>query len=123
MSEKYRPSNGTEGDYFMSQFCFRCTKEDGCEIVGKALVFNEDEPHYPDEWTWDGDGKPTCTAFQKEGQPVKTANPPNYPEAIRRALGELQPLVTGAPMRGPRVERHIVNAIAILRCELIKGRE
>lgn len=69
MPEKYRPANGSEGDWFMSQFCYRCTKdlhapiEGGCPIVVLTLCLGTDDPKYPPEWTYDADGRPTCTAF------------------------------------------------------------
>ena len=28
MTEKYRPSNGAEGDYFMAEWCEQCEKDD-----------------------------------------------------------------------------------------------
>lgn len=62
---KYRPSNGTDGDCFMSQFCSHCTKdteENPCEILGRSLAYSIDDPSYPTEWIEDERG-PRCTAF------------------------------------------------------------
>lgn len=66
----YRPSNGTEGDIFMSRFCFECTRcnmeEDAagppCGILGRALGYSLGDPEYPAEWIQDDHG-PRCTAL------------------------------------------------------------
>lgn len=67
----YRPCNGSEGEWFMGQWCARCildaygTDDDEdpsaptCEILGNALAGLE-----PDEWIYGRDGNPRCTAFQ-----------------------------------------------------------
>ena len=72
----YRPSNGTEGDYFEAEFCDRCSKDDGvspfnepgtCIIRCNAFVFGIDEPEYPrDTWVY-FNGRPTCLAFVERG--------------------------------------------------------
>lgn len=73
MSERYRPSNGTEGDCFMSQWCAECIHHDfddleaePCEILGRVFAFDVDHEHYPDEWTYNDAGKPICTEFSYE---------------------------------------------------------
>lgn len=76
MAEKYRPSNGTEGDAFMTEFCYRCERDrahqesggeqDGCPIIANSLAFSIDEPGYPGEWIVDVSG-PKCTAFIPSG--------------------------------------------------------
>lgn len=65
MAEKYRPSNGTEGDWFMSQFCDRCAKDteaSPCPIIAATMALDVDDPDYPEEWIEDDSG-PRCTAF------------------------------------------------------------
>ena len=67
--QKYRPANGSEGDYFMSKWCDRCSKDDMennvmCPIIGQTMAFDVDEPGYPKEWQYGEDGKPLCTAFE-----------------------------------------------------------
>lgn len=71
MSEKYRPSNGTEGMLFMSNFCDNCKHmpidpdaPDQCEIQLYAMAFGINKPEYPKEWIYK-DGEPTCTAFKR----------------------------------------------------------
>lgn len=69
----YRPSNGTEGDGFMSRHCYQCKHDDGgigervCEIIGNTMAYDIDEPEYPTEWRYGEDGRPTCTKFEPEG--------------------------------------------------------
>lgn len=73
-SIKYRPSNGTEGAIFMSQYCFTCKKcgmdEDSdippCQILGRTFGYSIDEPEYPSEWTYNDQGDPICSAYVNE---------------------------------------------------------
>lgn len=82
--KKYRPSNGTEGMIFQSQFCDRCkrdaefqkTQVGGCGILARTLGYGIDDPEYPEEWIWNPDKclenglefgtefSPRCTAFE-----------------------------------------------------------
>lgn len=63
----YRPSNGTEGDIFMDEWCFECarngTDDNPCKIQCRALAHSIDEPEYPAEWRYGNNGEPMCTAF------------------------------------------------------------
>lgn len=65
--EKYRPSNGSEGRYFMSIFCENCKKDENhdCPIIVESMVNDLEDPDYPSEWCYDDKGKPTCTAFEE----------------------------------------------------------
>lgn len=66
MTERpYRPSNGTEGEMFMSAWCERCVKDvrHKCPILACTMAFDLSDPEYPKEWIERG-GIPTCTAFQ-----------------------------------------------------------
>ena len=64
----YRPSNGEEGDRFMSAYCTDCVLcgEEGCEKGLDSASFWCDigEEGYPAEWQYGPDGQPTCTAFE-----------------------------------------------------------
>lgn len=82
MSEirKYRPSNGTEGDWFMGLWCAKCERDkatragdftNGCEIIVRTMAHSIDEPEYPSEWQHRDNG-PICTAFQPEGGEPQT---------------------------------------------------
>lgn len=83
--QRYRPSNGTEGDGFIAAFCYKCGRDkalsegepleecdDGerCEIVGRTFLYDTSAPEYPVEWTFDKHGRPCCTAFVAKGQPI-----------------------------------------------------
>lgn len=67
--EKYRPSNGTEGEGFIGKWCANCRAESfdldddlHCEILGNTMIYADDDPKYPCEWIIDKSG-PRCTAF------------------------------------------------------------
>ena len=68
MSRPYKPSSGTEGTMFDSEWCAKCQKDytyrrtgkgPGCGIIVHAL--SEDAP--PKEWVED-EGGPRCLSFQ-----------------------------------------------------------
>ncbi len=65
---KYRPANGSEGDYFMERFCNQCVHENQeedkcCHILTATEIFGEDDKYYPEQWQYGADGKPLCTKF------------------------------------------------------------
>ena len=73
--EPYRPSNGTEGEYFMSEYCYRCQHDvpyqenpdagGGCEILMRTMAYGIKDPEYPgDTWVY-FNGRPTCLAFRE----------------------------------------------------------
>src|SRR5690606_777867 len=72
MTEKYRPSNGTEGMSFIDAWCDRCKRAaafpagtgDSCPIAAGTFGFDVGDPKYPSEWTYDAEGEPICTAFE-----------------------------------------------------------
>ncbi|MBI3771432.1 MAG: hypothetical protein HY272_01815 [Gammaproteobacteria bacterium] len=78
MSEEYRPSNGTEGECFIAAWCDHCERDkayrdgygDGCPIVSATFIYNVNNPEYPNEWTYDANGKPCCTAFVPVGEVI-----------------------------------------------------
>ncbi|MEI6155333.1 MAG: hypothetical protein WCQ90_14740 [Deltaproteobacteria bacterium] len=39
--------------------------ENGCKVLAATLSYLVTSPSYPDEWTYDEDGKPICTKFKK----------------------------------------------------------
>ena len=83
MSRLYRPSNGTEGECFTSEWCERCSRDaafrenpdsgDGCPIVASTMIYDITDDEYPIEWIEDDDGgNPRCTAFTDDpSQPVR----------------------------------------------------
>lgn len=67
----YRPSNGTEDEFFQSNWCHRCERDRRqdrpCRILGDTFFLDVDDPGYPPEWVQDAEGwpgNPRCTAFQ-----------------------------------------------------------
>ncbi len=64
--EKYRPSNGTEGDCFRAQWCDKCAKDANhdCRILARTLAFSEEDDRYPKEWVYNDVDEPCCTAFE-----------------------------------------------------------
>lgn len=72
--KRYRPSNGTEGEYFMEDFCYNCihekwthTQNDAdkkCDILSRTLIYDTEDPEYPEEWQYDDAGNPTCTSHK-----------------------------------------------------------
>jgi len=101
----YQPSNGTEGSYFMEDFCFHCIHcdpdpegEKQCEILCDTMVFNIGDKEYPKEWIYDSLGKPTCTAYVnwnwgEDGDPDDPDNPkaPIVPDPNQKDMFPLYP--------------------------------
>lgn len=67
----YRPSNGTEGMDFMESWCANCQHDERedkpCQILGRTLAFQIDDPRYPTEWIETESG-PKCTAYKEIGK-------------------------------------------------------
>ena len=86
--KKYRPSNGTEGDCFMSKHCYQCihdnpdctAKAPRCDIMTLTMCLDLNDKDYPKEWIYGEDDKPKCTKFVKwdwgnDGNPDDPENP------------------------------------------------
>lgn len=96
MKHSYRPSNGTEGMIFTSEYCDHCIHENSekgkhCKIYTATLFFAPYEPEYPIEWRYNSLGHPTCTAYVnwnwgENGDPDDPDNPwaPTPPPDIRQ---------------------------------------
>ena len=82
----YRPSNGTEGDAFISSWCGQCARDKSisegieldecddnelCSIIADTMAYSIDDPEYPKEWIIKN-GEPCCTAFIESGQAIPT---------------------------------------------------
>ena len=68
--KKYQPSNGTEGEIFMDQFCCKCIKFpespdaiNQCQILAKTFYLRVTDKDYPHQWQYKDD-TPVCTAFK-----------------------------------------------------------
>jgi hypothetical protein len=82
--QKYQPSNGTEGECFISNWCGNCARDkpmsegkpfeecddnELCDILSRSY-HNINDPDYPTEWQYGSDGQPRCHAFVEVGQPI-----------------------------------------------------
>lgn len=71
----YRPSNGTEGDIWESNYCHKCAHEKyahtmddddrKCEIYSNMLIYNINETEYPKEIKYNAEGMPHCANWKK----------------------------------------------------------
>lgn len=78
IQRNYRPSNGTEGEYFRAQTCYRCVKDhdwhgpdqdggDSCPILMSAIAGEFSYPNElgPPEWSYDDErGRYECAGFE-----------------------------------------------------------
>jgi hypothetical protein len=94
----YRPSNGTQGESFICDWCGTCARDTAmnqgrpldeadddnrCGILGATFAYDQDHPNYPREWCYAPDGHPQCTAHIPVGQPVP---PPRCPHTLELPL-------------------------------------
>ncbi|MBS0367598.1 MAG: hypothetical protein JSS57_00190 [Proteobacteria bacterium] len=75
--EKYRPSNGTEGEIFIGSWCGLCAVDmRSCKIVEATFNYEEDAAEYPAEWKIGVNGQPLCAAYRNAlDEPVKPRCP------------------------------------------------
>lgn len=88
-NKPYRPSNGTEGEIFMGAYCEKCAKQsedNPCPIAGAAFFNDIDADDYPEEWTHDAEGWPTCTAFELPSSEPRP--PPRCKQTIEMDFGD-----------------------------------
>ena len=69
--KKWRPSNGTEGEIFIEEYCHNCICDDPenelyCSIIAQSMAYDIDEEQYPSEWQIGKDGQPTCTNYKQK---------------------------------------------------------
>ena len=69
--KKWRPSNGTEGQIFMEEYCYNCIHDDPdnrvyCNIIAESMAYETDDPQYPKEWQIGKDGQPICTNYKQK---------------------------------------------------------
>ncbi|WP_417216540.1 hypothetical protein [Alcanivorax sp.] len=71
--EKWRPSNGTEGEMFIASQCDGCKRWNGgdCKILLKTMFFDVEDEDYPPEWCYGDDGQPKCAAFREKSPKQK----------------------------------------------------
>lgn len=101
-NKKYRPSNGTEGEYFMESHCYQCIHDNGndkiCDILMRSMFCGIEDKEYPEEWTYDESGKATCTAWKKwdwgrDGDPNDPDNPNYRPPDIDNPAQLMMPFI------------------------------
>jgi len=71
VGEPYQPSNGSEGEMFMRDWCAKCSRDNfnpdtgdgGCVIITLTMALDVGNPEYPREWQYSAEGQPICTAF------------------------------------------------------------
>lgn len=63
---KYRPSNGSEGEWFFRDWCDQCAAYNICKIWPATMAYGTDHPKYPKQWIYDKDDVPTCTSFSEK---------------------------------------------------------
>lgn len=92
-NELYRPSNGSEGEWFINEYCMHCMHCDPdphglkqCQILCASLCYSVNEEGYPKEWVYDDHEEPKCTKWkhwdwEKWGNPDDPDNP-NAPIAV-----------------------------------------
>lgn len=82
--EKWRPSNGTEGECFFAAWCCQCQRDkamregadfdecddEQCNLIARSFAHDVDDAEYPTEWQYGKDGQPCCTAFIPAGAEI-----------------------------------------------------
>ena len=67
----------------MSEHCMRCARDPayrdesdwcGCQILGRSLLYQVEDPEYPRELIIDEQKGPICTAFVPEGEQIPELN-------------------------------------------------
>jgi hypothetical protein len=85
----YRPSNGSEGDYFQENHCSTCHHNDddnGCPIFNGSLMRDIGEPGYPSQWVHGEDGWGKCLAFYADPELVRAREKMLRERALYREL-------------------------------------
>lgn len=69
---KFQPSNHTVGAAFIADWCGTCQhgQYEPCDIAARTMWLKVEDPEYPEEWQYDAEGDPVCTAHTENGQPV-----------------------------------------------------
>lgn len=81
----YRPSNGTDGDWFQDDWCSKCHFEHGkkqCKTLNLTMFFDTNDKEYPKEWVYK-DGNPVCLKYRPYKPPCLKAD---YQDDKQRGL-------------------------------------
>lgn len=115
--EKYRPSNGTEGECFMEHHCYHCIHDNGkdkiCDILTRSMCCDKTDKEYPEEWTYEESGRATCTSWKKwdwgrDGDPNDPDNPNYRPPDLDNPNQLLFPFLFDE-LKIPKVKEIIIN--------------
>lgn len=72
---KFRPSNHSQGDAFISDWCGSCRAgqpgEEPCGILARTMWLKLEDPDYPAEWRIDPELGAICTAHDDINEPPK----------------------------------------------------
>lgn len=77
--KRYEPSNGTEGEIFMDEWCRTCQRDrsmregldiEDCDETELCRIIAASFQGEATEWVYGNDGQPMCTAYVPAGQPV-----------------------------------------------------
>jgi len=77
--QRYEPSNGTEGEIFMSEWCRQCARdramregepETECDDDELCTIIAANFAGEAKEWVYGTDGQPMCTAFVKASSEI-----------------------------------------------------
>ena len=56
--KNYTPSNSTDGEMFMCEYCYKCYKYKQCTILTSAFFGKQVK-----QWIYDENESPICTSF------------------------------------------------------------
>lgn len=77
--QRYEPSNGTEGDFFMDKWCRTCQRDramregldiDDCDDNELCPIVAASYRGEAEEWVYGKDGQPMCTAYVPAGDQI-----------------------------------------------------
>lgn len=90
MIKKFVPCNGTHGDFFMSEFCYTCSKwsissdaKTQCDIWIRTQLFDVEEKEYPLQWRYIDD-IPVCTAYKNRDKHNEERRNKIRPKSIKK---------------------------------------
>lgn len=94
-NELWQPSNGTIGEIFMADHCYKCAKfphspdaKNQCRIVLLSMAFSIEDKEYPREWCY-VDGEPTCTAFKDRDEYNAERRLKRKPQSIKISADDM----------------------------------
>jgi len=77
--QQYTPSNGTEGEVFLDEWCRNCARDksmregaplEDCDDNERCDIIAASYRGEAKEWVYGSDGQPKCTAYHALGMPA-----------------------------------------------------